>query len=69
MPPSGLSGPWPQLILVADGFANFGGRLNQLPDLENFCGHDTGEFGSSLAITTAVRNNLRVRDILEWEQG
>jgi hypothetical protein len=24
--------------------ANFGGWLNQLPDIENLCGHDTGGF-------------------------
>ena len=42
MIPPGLSGSWPSLILVADDLANFDWLLNQLSDLENLCGHDTG---------------------------
>jgi hypothetical protein len=42
--PTRLSGSWSWLILVVDDSANFGGFLNQLPDIENLCGHDTGGF-------------------------
>ena len=44
---------------------------NQLPDLENLCGHDTGELATSRPVSylgnhRSVRNTVRVRDILQF---
>jgi hypothetical protein len=55
-------------------------RLSQLwrvpeprPDLENLCGHDAGGILGAdrrgLDNHSTVRNSLRARHILEWEQG